>query len=293
MSIRRLIFFLLVAVAFLLATGIPTTSQNSDDNSNNTTGLIAGRNVNMVSGTDFLTGDPYLQRQNEPSIAVSTRNPLHLLAGANDYRPVDMEIIGEELPGVHQGMAQADAWLGVFKSFDGGESWISMLLPGSLVDNSEDSLASPLRGYHAAADPVVRAGTNGLFYYCGITFTRGQRGLGKVFVARFIDNNNKETGDPIEYLGTSIVDIGNTGHFIDKPWIAVDIPRGESPTTVLPNQQEVPCGNVYIVYTSFMGDTEEDVHGKLMFSMSTDCGETWSKPAQITDAGQPYQAATL
>lgn len=42
---------------------------------------VAGPNVNMVSGTQWPTGDPFLQRQNEPSMAVSTRNPLHILAG--------------------------------------------------------------------------------------------------------------------------------------------------------------------------------------------------------------------
>ena len=40
--------------------------------------IIPGRNVNMVAGTKWPDGDPYLQRQNEPSIAASTRNPLHL-----------------------------------------------------------------------------------------------------------------------------------------------------------------------------------------------------------------------
>ena len=45
------------------------------------TAQIPGRNVNMVSGTTLPDGDPYLQRQNEPSIAASTRNPLHLLGG--------------------------------------------------------------------------------------------------------------------------------------------------------------------------------------------------------------------
>ena len=51
---------------------------------------IPSRNVNMVSGTTWPDGDPFLQRQNEPSVAASTRNPLHLLAGSNDYRTVDL-----------------------------------------------------------------------------------------------------------------------------------------------------------------------------------------------------------
>ena len=51
---------------------------------------IAEPNVNMVAGKGWPGGDPFLQRQNEPSVAISTRNPLHLLAGANDYRTVDL-----------------------------------------------------------------------------------------------------------------------------------------------------------------------------------------------------------
>src|SRR5260370_8994217 len=56
-------------------------------------GPTPGQNVNMVSGTKWPGGDPFLQRQNEPSIAVSTRNAQHLLAGANDYRTVDFPFI--------------------------------------------------------------------------------------------------------------------------------------------------------------------------------------------------------
>jgi hypothetical protein len=52
---------------------------------------LAGRNVNMVSGTtSYKVGDPFLQRQNEVSIVVSSRNVQHLFAGANDYRTVDL-----------------------------------------------------------------------------------------------------------------------------------------------------------------------------------------------------------
>lgn len=77
------------------------------------TAQVAGQNVNMVSGTKWPGGDPFLQRQNEPSMAVSTRNPMHILAGANDYRTVDLEAV------LSGGEETGDAWLGLFKSFDG------------------------------------------------------------------------------------------------------------------------------------------------------------------------------
>ena len=154
----------------------------------------AGANVNMVSGTDWTTGDPFLQRQNEPSVAVSTRNSLHLVGGANDYRTVDLAgLLGIEERG--------DAWLGLFKSFDGGQTWQSTLLPGYPLDTSSDGLASPLRGFQAGADPAVRAGTNGLFYYSGIAFNRGANAPSAVFLARFIDNDNRENGDATQKHG--------------------------------------------------------------------------------------------
>src|SRR6476469_7884225 len=117
---------------------------------------IAGRNVNMGSGTRWPDGDPFLQRQNEPSLAVSSRNPSHLLAGSNDYRTVD-------LPGLPDGET-GDAWLGVFKSYDGGQTWRSTMHPGCAQTISVCDGAPFLKKYTAGADPVVRAGTNGMFY---------------------------------------------------------------------------------------------------------------------------------
>src|SRR5258708_18579690 len=114
-------------------------------------GPTPGQNVNMVSGTTWPFGDPYLQRQNEPSLAVSTRNSRHLLAAANDYRTVDLpltDVVPTELAG--------DAWLGVFKSGDGGATWQSTLIPGAPQDQSPTGLASPLKGFTTASDAVVR-----------------------------------------------------------------------------------------------------------------------------------------
>ena len=183
---------------------------------------IPGRNVNMVAGTGWPDGDPFLQRQNEPTMAASTRNPLHLLGGSNDYRTVD-------LPGLPDDAETGDAWISVYKSFDGGQRWSSTLLPGYPQDTSAAGLASPLKGYQAGADPVVRAGTHGLLYYSGLVFDRGEGGKSGIFLARFIDTNAKENGDPVSYLGTSMVATSTGAQFLDKPWMAVDIPRGNNP----------------------------------------------------------------
>ena len=198
---------------------------------------VAGQNVNMVSGSTWPRGDPFLERQNEPSLAVSTRNPLHLLAGANDYRTVDLNLIESEPgevntcpPGTVSCPGTAEPWVGQYISIDGGARWQSTLLPGYRQDTSIQGIQSPLHGFTTASDPVVRAGTNGLFYYAGIAFNRGTSN-GVVFVARFMDLNNKENGNvaedsfPIRYMNTVVVARGSNTQFLDKPWIAVDIPR--------------------------------------------------------------------
>jgi hypothetical protein len=254
------------------------------------TAQVPGRSVNMVSGTTLPDGDPFLQRQNEPSGGVSTRNPLHLLAGANDYRTVD-------IPGLPDGAENGDAWLGVFKSFDGGQTWRSTLIPGYPQDESPIGKASPLKGYQAAADPTVRPGTNGLFYYSGIAFDRGDNGKSAVFVSRFIDNNNLAGGDPIAYLGTIVVDAGNKAKFLDKPYIAVDIPRPGGPTCTIQSPgttaaQTIPAGAVYMAYQVFSG-TDTAPTSRLMFSSSLDCGATWSKPVKVKDLPKTNQGVQI
>jgi hypothetical protein len=251
---------------------------------------IAGRNVNMVSGTQWPDGDPFLQRQNEPSLAVSSRNPAHLLGGSNDYRTVD-------LPGLPTGET-GDAWLGIYKSYDGGQTWKSTIHPGCPQKIAACDGAPLLKNYTAGADPVVRAGTSGMFYYAGLGFTRDTPKKSVVFVSRFIDNNNEEGGDPIKYLNTVQVSLGTNTTFLDKPWVAVDIPRTNAATCTIteplkngnPYTQTFPAGNIYLAYTSFIDETKPP--SQIYFSRSTDCGSTWSKPAIIGD-GALNQGAAL
>jgi hypothetical protein len=252
---------------------------------------LPGQNINMVSGTQWPGGDPFLQRQNEPSIAVSSRNHMHLMAGANDYRSVDLPVL-DIVPGSLAG----DAWLGVFKSVDGAQSWTSTLLPGYPQDQSPQGLASPLKAYSAAADPTVRPANHGLFHYSGIAFNRGTN-EGAVFVSQWLDLNNKENGDtaqgtdPIKYVRTTLVDTGTSGQFLDKPWIAVDIPRGGAATCTFSFSPTVsiPAGNVYIVWSRFTGSSST----KIMFSRSLDCGKTWSNPIKVSESNSINQGGNL
>jgi hypothetical protein len=242
------------------------------------------QNVNMVSGTQWPGGDPFLRQQNEPSLAVSTRNPLHLLAGANDYRSVDIPFNAPARPDDED---TGDAWLGVFESRDGGNTWFSTLLDGyPQLTNS----TSPLKGFQAGADPVVRAANNGLFYYAGIVLNRGTNPLGGVFVARFIDRNNTEIANPIAYLDTKLIDKGTAGQFIDKPWLAVAPITNGGQCTV--DGQTFPARTVYLAYSVFVGN-DNNIRTKIIFTQSTDCGATWATPQKLSETYTINQGASV
>jgi hypothetical protein len=113
---RSVAFFITLILAFL---------DTSTSTAQGTAKLIGGRNVNMSGGSQVLQLDPFEVRgdvlgraQNEPSCAISTRNPQHVLCGSNDYRMVDV-------PGVTETQLIRDAWLGEFQSKDGGDTWES------------------------------------------------------------------------------------------------------------------------------------------------------------------------
>jgi uncharacterized protein YjbI with pentapeptide repeats len=269
---------------------------------------VPGQNVNMVSGTKWPTGDPFLQRQNEPSMAVSTRNPMHILAGANDYRSVDLEQV------LSGGAETGDAWLGLFKSFDGGFTWQSNLLPGCPYAVSQCTDSGALSGqFQAAADPVVRAGTNGMFFYAGLAFDRATSAttassVSSIFVARYNDLNNNEQIDPITYIDTHIVASGNSSQFLDKPSMAVDIPRAGAATCsftanepglganggTLAVKQSFAAGNIYLAYTDFLAGTKANsTPTHLMVTHSTDCGVTWSTPVQINTGTTTSQGSAI
>ena len=295
---KRLILSLIVVV-FLFST--PGFAQQ------------AGNNINVLplfpDTTDpdyYLKGDGYLQRQVEPTIAASTRNPDHLLAFFNDYRAVDIPDdvgLGEgeqiallmdtanlmmatvnwmnfpkiSLPPI----AAAEAWVGMSRSYDGGLTWSGGYLPGNLDDMSQASLDAPIRGLEAATDPVLVPGPCGTFYLVFVAFTRGDQS--KIVVARYEDLNNDEDGDPIVYQGMTVIETGNNaehGYFLDKPHINLDIWRGSGG----PEQ----CGHrLYVTYSTFNGfSTADKIQSKMNFAMSEDGGLSFSTQKINKNFGQ-------
>jgi len=234
-----------------------------------------GHNINVISGIqDQFRGDLFLQKQNEPCITALPRNPDHLFAAANDYRTVDFA--GLDVP------PSKDAWMGVYRSYNRGRTWAGGLLPGYLQDTSPAGRASPLFGLTAAADPVCVADTTGQVYLGGLAFDRG--GASTMFVAVYEDRNDLEGGDTFRYLRTVVIDVGSfssIGEFVDKPAIAVDIPH-------------TPCGNVYFAYAIFDGQDKNGVfRSKVMFSRSTDCGLTWSRPFKLNNTFNRNQGTAI
>ena len=185
-----------------------------------------------------------------------------------------------------------DAWLGWYTTKNGGQTWRTRLLPGYPQDVSPQGLASPLKGMEAGADPVVRSGANGMFFYAGIAFVRGEGGGSRLFVARFIDNNDRERPDAesIQYIDTSVIQSAPQGtvsnFFVDKPWIAVDIPRDGARRCRLGGRksgverQTVACARVYVAYTVLSGVAPDQI-GTIMVAHSEDSGATWSAPQPI------------
>ena len=246
----------------------------------------------MVSGTQWPGGDPFLQRQNEPSMAVSSRNPLHLVAGDNDYRSVDLPFVtGAEETG--------DAWLGFFTSFDGGQD-LEQCVGARLSAGHFSARQSLGYGLNAGADPVVRAGTNGMFYYSGLAFDRNDQSS-SVFVARYIDDNNIEGGNSIRYISTSVGATGNTNNFLDKrEGVAVDIPRAGAKTCVYSGpwkheQTRIISRRSHLrcIYPVQWPGSEERQDANIMFSESSDCGVTWSTPIKMSGTARTNQGAAI
>jgi hypothetical protein len=212
-----------------------------------------------TSPTDADTTDGGSRRQgNEPFSVIDPTDPDLIVAGWNDYCLTDL----------------GAGWQGFAYSTDRGENWVDSIVPGYPQDTSAEGKESPLFGDHTdAGDPIAAFDNEGNLFVGGIAFNRVGPILGHVYVATYLTDPHP-SGYPLDYERTRIVGRGTPsrnfqGIFQDKPMLEVDRTGGEHD------------GNVYVCWSRFTGFGQN----RILFSRSTDSGETFSKPYSITTPG--------
>jgi len=224
-----------------------------------------GTDAAIAACSDFGTGTTAggHRQQNEPAVAIDPLEPSFVVAASNDYCTVPVF---------------ADAWEGVYTS-NGGATWTDSLLPGYPVDTSPEGQASPLyKRDTAAGDPILDWDNQNHLFVGGIAFNRTVttgatfRTNANVYAATYTRDPSAPTG--IKYLRTVIVGPGTPsaffeGRFNDKPSLKVD----DWSTLTSPF-----AGNVYMSWTLFPGVGQDQI----LFSRSTDAGQTFSKPIIIS-----------
>src|SRR5215207_8242982 len=250
-----------LGVLVLVALG-PIGVARADTLVTNDTG---GNYVRAGGGTDatMLSCNTGRRTQNEPSVAVDPRNSDIIVAGSND-----------DCAEIQNG--SGNVWAGYYRSTDGGDNWVSSLVPGYPADTSAFGTASPAHGSCAAAgDPTQSFDGAGHLYYGFSCFNRVKPTNGSIYVARY-DN------DGASYVRTLRVERGTPsvwGLFQDKINIAADQSTG-TPT----------AGNVYVAWARYAGQAANNV---VLFSRSTDGGATFSRPVRLTGGHAEEQFADI
>jgi uncharacterized protein YjbI with pentapeptide repeats len=252
-----------------------------------------GPNVNMVSGITLGGGDPFLTKQNESTMAVSSVNPLNIMGGSNDYRLIPLSQAG--IPGETNSV---DAWVGRYWSTDGGRTWRSTVVPGCPLAIPACAGNTAIQGLAFASDPTVRSGPNGTFFYSFIAGNRGTGASGVVAVQRWFDLNNatKYSADPFVPDKLNIIDNGTVGQLLDKTWNIADVSRSwnTGTTCTLPTSRTpVPAFNVYVAYSNFVGQDPTNPHPQVLVATSTDCGNTFGKPKKVSQSVATNQGTVL
>jgi hypothetical protein len=245
-------------------------------------------------------------KQNEPTVAVNPINPLYVAAGANDEIDLEACNVG---PDNTCPFTDGVGLTGFQASLDGGLNWVQPNYTGwtarhclGTAGTSTDTCASAIgpigtvpwyfeEGLVSDGDPVQtwgpRPGADGTFswangarlYYQDLTSNFSSqrdeerfRGFEAIAVSR--TDNFAAAADGVKAAWTRPVIISSrlsAVTFSDKNWIAAD-DAASSPF----------FGNVYACWVSFrsIGGAPEPV----TFSRSTDGGDTWSAPKQLSPA---------
>lgn len=236
--------------------------------------LAAPLAVDFNSQANLAQPAPFPQnKQNEPTIAQNPKDPLNLIAGAND------EIDEPRCSSTGCPFVSNVGQSGVYISHDGGSSWTQFSAPSGGPNtasyNGDGSLIHTLPGFGSLAsalgmpglasdgDPAIAFSAGGTAYYASLAGVRGTNIGDLVTVSRSSDGGSSWSG-PV--LATNK---DNPADFNDKEAIWVD----KSLTSRFAN-------NVYVSWTLFIGTNGNAA--PIMFSRSTDGGQTFSAPVKLS-----------
>jgi BNR repeat-like domain len=229
--------------------------------------LSVGANRNVVVGMSPTPWSTPLARrassatrppQNETTISMDPTNPDNLIGGANDYHYF---VASEQ---------RYDGAAGAYVSHDGGASWTNEFMPGI----SEQAGGT----YQGVGDPAFAWDPSGeVVYYANIAFNRvANPATGhSAFASAIAVSRSFDKGETWETH--YVIQDDDPAVFHDKEWIAV-----------------TPDGTVYVAWALFksgQGGPGGYLGSPIVISKSTDQGQTWSEPQEIS-AGPYAQFAT-
>src|SRR2546425_2759228 len=261
MNVRLLVFVLAVAVVFSLSSVVRVASSGDTLVTRDNT---AGSYLRYDGETDAtMTACSTGRRsQNEPSVAVNPRHSNIIVAGSNDYCAQ---------------IVNGDVWAGYYRSTDGGSTWSDSLVPGYPKDTSAAGAASPAHGQcGAAGDPTQAFDTQGRLFYGFICFNRVQPINGSMYVATYDEDGARYVRTVLVARGTPSANFA--GVFQDKVNLTVDQTGGAR------------TGYVYVAWAKYSGYAPNNV---ILFSRSTDHGQTFSRPIRVTTGLFEEQFADL
>jgi hypothetical protein len=218
-------------------------------------------------------------RQNEPALAIDPRDNHVMIGSSNDYCAVYND--GDDANGAP--IPSGPIWLGYYRSENGGDSFVSSLVPGYPGDTSTLGALAKIRTA-SSGDPVIAWDAEGRVFM-GSESSDDPAGtkktFGDVYVARYV-NPNGVAGNTLDdgqrYAGSTVVAKGVSAPFL--------LGKFHDKTSIEADRTDTSCrGNVYFAWSRFTGNGGVAIY----FVRSTDHGVTFSTPQKLTESVHDVQ----